>query len=130
MSVDLSPGYCSTLRSAFERVGYDADGVLRLLGDSAHAALSRGEPEPARRATRDGGALGGLVRLFLLGDTLSEREVRTILPWPESVAGCAAEWRPEAEYGQQWDGRSPGLRSAGVDLRFPRVSKWHCGISD
>jgi methylase of polypeptide subunit release factors len=83
---DLSPEFTSALRDAFERAGYDADGVLRLLGESAHAALGRGEPEPARRATRNSGALGSLVRLFLLGDTLPEREVRAILPWDGSVA--------------------------------------------
>ncbi|MBP2330926.1 methylase of polypeptide subunit release factors [Kibdelosporangium banguiense] len=86
MADDLSPEFCAVLRDAFERAGYDADGVLRLLGDSAHAALGRGEPEPARRAARDSGALGSLIRLFLLGDTLPEREVRAILPWPESVS--------------------------------------------
>ena len=34
---------------------------------AAHAALGRGEPEPASRASRDGGELGVLVRLLLLG---------------------------------------------------------------
>jgi methylase of polypeptide subunit release factors len=83
---DLSPEFCSALRDSFERAGYDADGVLRLLGESAHTALGRGEPEPARRACRNSAALGSLIRLFLLGDTLPEREVRAILPWPEAVA--------------------------------------------
>jgi methylase of polypeptide subunit release factors len=82
---DLSPEFCSALRDSFERAGYDADGVLRLLGESAHTALGRGEPEPARRACRNSAALGSLIRLFLLGDTLPEREVRAILPWPEAV---------------------------------------------
>jgi methylase of polypeptide subunit release factors len=83
---DLSPDFCAALRDTFERAGYHADGVLRLLGDSAHAALGRGEPEPARRASRDSGPLGTLVRLFLTGDELPEREVRAVLPWPDSVA--------------------------------------------
>src|SRR6185503_12664407 len=83
---DLSPDFCAALRDTFERAGYHADGVLRLLGESAHAALGRGEPEPARRASRDSGPLGTLVRLFLTGDELPEREVRAALPWPESVA--------------------------------------------
>ncbi|NRN68437.1 methylase of polypeptide subunit release factor [Kibdelosporangium sp. 4NS15] len=86
MADDLSPEFCSALRNAFERAGYDADGVLRLIGESAHAALGRGEPEPARRATRDGAELGTLIRLFLLGDELPEREVRGVLPWPESIS--------------------------------------------
>lgn len=56
------------LREVFQRVGYDADGVLDLLGADAHAALGRGEAAPALRATRDGGELGVLVRLLLLGE--------------------------------------------------------------
>jgi methylase of polypeptide subunit release factors len=86
VSVDLSPQFCAQLREAFERAGYHADGVLGLLGESAHQALGRGEPEPARRASRDNGPLGTLVRLFLIGDELAEKEVRAVLPWPESVA--------------------------------------------
>ncbi|TCO52534.1 DUF7059 domain-containing protein [Actinocrispum wychmicini] len=86
MADDLSPEFCAALREAFERAGYDADSVLRLLGESAHAALGRGEPEPARRASRDAGPLGTLVRLFLTADELPEREVRAALPWPSSVA--------------------------------------------
>ncbi|GAB3877190.1 methyltransferase [Kibdelosporangium lantanae] len=86
MADDLSPDFCAALREAFERAGYHADGVLRLLGESAHAALGRGEPEPARRASRDSGPLGTLVRLFLTGDELPEREVSAVLPWPSSLA--------------------------------------------
>ncbi|GAB2937312.1 methyltransferase [Rhodococcus aerolatus] len=56
------------LRAVFERTGYDADGVLALLGADAHAALGRGEAVPALRACADGGELGVLVRLLLLGE--------------------------------------------------------------
>src|SRR4051812_6026008 len=55
------------LREAFRRTSYDADGVVAALGGGAHAALGRGEPVPAERATRDAGDLGTLIRLFLLG---------------------------------------------------------------
>jgi hypothetical protein len=64
----LSPRLCAGLREAFQRLGYHVDGVPALLGPAAHAALARDEPVPARMASRDGGPLGTLVRLFLLGD--------------------------------------------------------------
>ena len=38
-----------------------------LLGAAAHAALGRGEVEPAYRAAADGDELGVLVRMLLLG---------------------------------------------------------------
>jgi methylase of polypeptide subunit release factors len=75
----LTPDLCAGLRVAFERAGYQVDGVPALLGESAHAALGRDEPEPARLACRDGGPLGTLVRLFLLGDTEPEDAVAKAL---------------------------------------------------
>lgn len=72
---------CSELRRAFLRVGYDADGVLELLGPHVHAALGRGEPVPVRNASLDGGDVGVLVRLFLLVDDCLEADVaRAIAP--------------------------------------------------
>ncbi|SHF37450.1 DUF7782 domain-containing protein [Streptoalloteichus hindustanus] len=79
MLPQLTGERCDRLRDAFENTGYDADGVLDLLGPANQAALSRGEPEPVRRASRDAGALGTLVRLFLLGDTEPESAVRAAL---------------------------------------------------
>jgi methylase of polypeptide subunit release factors len=76
---DLSAGLCARLREAFLSAGYTADGVLAALGPHAHAALGRGEPEPARRASRDAGALGTLIRLFLLGDAEPVTGVRAAL---------------------------------------------------
>ena len=67
------------LRTALTRVRYDADTVLDVLGADAHAALGRSEPVPARRAARDAGELGILVRLLLLDDALPEREVAAAL---------------------------------------------------
>ncbi len=68
MLPSLSDDFCARLRDALTAVGYDGDGVVAALGDQAHAALGRGEPEPARRATRAGSPLDTLVRLFLVGD--------------------------------------------------------------
>lgn len=67
MIPDLSNQHIDRLRDAFLAAGYDTDGVLELLGPQAHAALGRGEPVPALRATTDGGARSTLVRMFLLG---------------------------------------------------------------
>ncbi|HEX2299421.1 MAG TPA: methyltransferase [Pseudonocardiaceae bacterium] len=53
---------------ALRNAGYDTAGVHALLGTQARDALSRGEPVPALRASADGGELGVLVRLFLLGE--------------------------------------------------------------
>lgn len=79
MQPDLSPDLCARLRDAFRTADYTADGVVRALGTRAHAALGRGEPEAARRASRDAGDLGTLIRLFLLGDAEPEAAVRRAL---------------------------------------------------
>lgn len=76
---ELDADFCARLRESFQRAGYDADGVVDLLGGPAQAALGRGEPEPAYRATADAGALGTLVRLFVLGTTERERDVADAL---------------------------------------------------
>jgi methylase of polypeptide subunit release factors len=75
----LTEPLCGALRTAFDRAGYDVDGVPALLGETAHAALGRDEPVPARLASRDGGPLGTLVRLFLLGDAEPATEVARAL---------------------------------------------------
>ncbi|MFC7344029.1 DUF7059 domain-containing protein [Saccharopolyspora griseoalba] len=79
MIPDLSPDRIDRLREAFRAANYDADGVLDLLGPSAHAALGRNEPVPALRATTDAGPLGTLVRLFLLGVAEPREEVQVAL---------------------------------------------------
>lgn len=83
----LSADLCARLREAFLTARYDADGVVELLGAQAHAALGRGEPELAHRATRGAGTLGTLVRLFLLGMREPESAVRAALePLPLAEA--------------------------------------------
>lgn len=64
----LTDQFCDRLRDTLRTSGFDADGVVAVLGDEAHAALGRFEPEPARRATRGGSPLDTLIRLFLVGD--------------------------------------------------------------
>ncbi|WP_174375409.1 DUF7782 domain-containing protein [Nocardia higoensis] len=70
---------CPDLRSALTRVGYDADTLLEVLGPEVHAALGRSEPVPVRRAAREAGELGTVIRLLLLGDALPAREVAAAL---------------------------------------------------
>jgi methylase of polypeptide subunit release factors len=85
----LSPATADALRTALDRAGYRTDEVRALLGREAHAALGRGEPEPAYRATADGGALGVLVRLLLLGAVEPDAAVAAALA-PLSPADAAA----------------------------------------
>ncbi|MGI9002766.1 MAG: DUF7059 domain-containing protein [Pseudonocardia sp.] len=75
----FSPAHCDTLRTALRQADYSTDGVRTLLGGQAHAALGRREPEPAFRATIDGGELGVLVRLLLLGSVEPDGAVRAAL---------------------------------------------------
>jgi methylase of polypeptide subunit release factors len=93
----LSLEDCQRLREAFERVGYHVDGVPALLGPQAHAALSRDEPTPARRACADAGPLGSLVRLFLLGEAEPEAALAEALaPLPVADALAAGLLRRAA----------------------------------
>jgi len=70
---------CPDLRSALTRVRYDANTLIEALGTDVHAALGRSEPVPVRRAARDAGELGTLIRLLLLGDAMPTREVAAAL---------------------------------------------------
>jgi hypothetical protein len=70
---------CQWLRGRFLHLDFTTGGVRALLGDEAHSALSRGEPEAPTRATRGAGELGTLVRLFLLGGTEPESDVEGAL---------------------------------------------------
>ena len=76
---EFLPDFSARLREAFQRTGYHVDGVLNGLGVAAHAALGRGEPEPAARACRELGELGTLIRLFLLGEAVDESAVRAAI---------------------------------------------------
>ncbi len=50
------------------------------LGPVATAALARGEPVPALRATREGAPLDVLLRLFVLGEPVAVDAVAAVLP--------------------------------------------------
>ena len=113
----LSPDLCAALRSVFQRVGYDVDGVPELLGEAAHAALGRDEPVPARLASQAGGPLGTLVRLFLLGDTEPEDAVaRALAPVTVADAVRAGLLRPGGADLSGGTGTDAGLAAA-LDVR-------------
>jgi methylase of polypeptide subunit release factors len=102
----LTTDAAKALREALTRVGYTTDGVRDLLGRGAHAALGRGEPEPAFLATADAGELGVLIRLLLLGSAESDAAVAAALaplsPADAAAAGLLAHaeaggWRAELD---------------------------------
>ena len=68
------------LADALRTAGYDARGVLDLLGEDATGALARGERVPALRATTGGSPVETLTRLFLLGTTEPAAAVRAAMP--------------------------------------------------
>lgn len=68
------------LRSALRGAGFTVDAVYALLGDDAHRALGRNQTVPALRATRDGGALATLVRLFALQVAVDRGRADACLP--------------------------------------------------
>ncbi|MHC1563119.1 DUF7782 domain-containing protein [Actinomycetospora sp. C-140] len=95
------------LRTALVRGGFTVDGVSALLGSTARAALDRGETTPARRAVRDAGDAGTLVRLFLLGDAVDRAAVDAALEPVEVADAVAAGLLSEEDGGV----------SAALDLR-------------
>ena len=127
----LSPDAAKALREALTRARYTTDGVRSLLGAAAHAALGRGEPEPAHRVAADAGALDVLVRLLLLGSVEPDAAVAAALapltPGDAAAAGLlvadGAGWRAALDLrpygvadGPDWWVLSD-LADAGADAR-------------
>ncbi|RLL68187.1 methyltransferase [Streptomyces sp. Z26] len=81
-----TPEAADRLRAALLDARFTADGLLDLLGAPAYAALSRSETVPASRATRGGGPLATLVRLFLLRQPVSAEQAYAALPGEEALA--------------------------------------------
>jgi methylase of polypeptide subunit release factors len=102
----LTPDAAKALREALTRARFTTDGVRGLLGVGAHAALGRGEPEPAFLATAAADELGVLIRLLLLGSVESDAAVAAALaplaPADAAAAGLLAAagsggWRAELD---------------------------------
>jgi methylase of polypeptide subunit release factors len=133
----LSPAAADALRTALTRTGYTTDGVRALLGPGAHAALGRGEVEPAFRASRTGGGeLGVLVRLLLLGSTEPDAAVAAALaPLAPADAAAAGLLRPDGggwaaaldlrPYGDDSDGDTDGDWWVLSDLDLRRQDRDH-----
>ncbi|MBQ1156750.1 methyltransferase [Streptomyces sp. A73] len=85
------------LREALTAAGFTADGLLDVLGASAYAALARGETVPALRATRGGGPLETLTRLFLLQQAVPYGSARAVLPVDEALSDRWLERAPGAD---------------------------------
>lgn len=117
----MDPSIVDALRTALTRHRYTTDAVHELLGPGAHAALGRGEVEPAFRAARDGGELGVLVRLLLLGATEPEAAVAAALA-PLAPADAAAAGLLHAVDGG-W-AAALDLRPYGVDDPDDPVEWW------
>ncbi|HEY6738417.1 MAG TPA: methyltransferase [Actinopolymorphaceae bacterium] len=78
---ELHGDQVARLRDRLNAVDYTVDGVRRLLGPVAHAALHRNETTPGLRATADDpGPLATLVRLFLLQSPVPASRVDAALP--------------------------------------------------
>lgn len=129
------------LRDRLERAEYTHDGVVSLIGTTAHEALDRFETVPAYRATADGTPLSTLVRLWLLQRVVSAEEAERalgdlvdplcragVLRRTVSEVAAAVDIRPyEADDRHLWvaSDLTPGL-----DGRQPRVGADHVlGIS-
>ena len=112
---DLGPA----LAEAFRRHSYTVDGLERALGHDAVAALGRSDAATVRRRVRSAGAVGVLVRLFILGDPVPPAEVVSALPevplrdgieaglWTQVDDGAALrsllDLRPvDTGYGTRW----------------------------
>lgn len=126
----LSATAADALRTALLAADYTTDGVQALLGRDAHAALGRGEPEAAHRRSLDGGALGALVRLFLLGAVEPGPAVTAALsPLSTAEAQAAGLLRPAGEgfaatldlrpYADDSDGTDPARWWVFSDLDTP-----------
>lgn len=114
----FDPAVCDSLRTALRRAGYTTAGVRALLGPEAHAALGRDEPEPALRASRDGGELGVLVRLLLLGATEPDAAVRAVLnPVPGLLERDGDGWRAALDLRPYGDEDSEWWVLSDLDVR-------------
>ncbi|MCD2189810.1 DUF7782 domain-containing protein [Actinomycetospora soli] len=105
--IDRLPAVAARLAPVFRAAGFTVEGVAEALGAEAGAALDRGEPEPARRSLPDAGSFRTLVRLFLLGEPVTDDEAAA------AVAPVAVDELVDTELLR----RTPDGVAAGLDLR-------------
>lgn len=121
------------VRERLAEVGFTVGRVQELLGAEAQAALLRNETTPAERATRDGGALSTLVRLFSLQRDEPAAAVEAALPGlvdalvaegvlardGQSAIRAAVDVRPYGDEDHDWwvvCDLTPGLDTAPVQV--------------
>ncbi|HEY8296292.1 MAG TPA: methyltransferase [Micrococcaceae bacterium] len=90
-------------------VNYTVDGVQELLGGAAYEAFNRDQLVPAVLATKDGGGLATLIRLWLLAEPVAEVALFAALP-ETGLVGLLA-------LGLAEQGSLAGTARAAVDLR-------------
>jgi hypothetical protein len=133
----LDADLVARLRTGFERAGYRYDAVAHLLGPTAHAALSRNETTPGRRATVGGSPLETLVRLWPLQAAVAATALERALPGlaePLCAAGmlersggeirARVDVRPYADEGTDWwvvSDLTPGLDGAPIRVDADHV---------
>ncbi len=135
----LPPDVVARLREALRTGCFGYDGVVGLLGPTAHAALSRNETTPALRATTGGSPLETLVRLWPLQAAVRLRDAERALPGlvePLAAAGllevsggearALVDVRPYAddEAGPGWwvvSDLTPGLDGAPISVAGDHV---------
>ena len=83
-------GLAPALAESLRRHEYTVSGLEQSLGAEAVSALDRSDAAVVRRHARGAGPAGALVRLFVLGDALSRREVASLLPGVALDAGVEA----------------------------------------
>lgn len=101
---DLAPA----LAVAFRRHDYSVSGLELTLGPEGVSALARSDASTVRRHCRGAGTAGMLLRLFVLGDSVSRAEVEAALPEVPLERGEAAGL---------WSLTATGSVHASVDLR-------------
>nr|WP_198154127.1 methyltransferase [Catenuloplanes japonicus] len=87
----LSDDGVQRLRDTLTRTGYTAKGIADRLGPDATAAVGRNDFRAALRVTEDRDPLATLIRLFVCGQTESERHVADALPLAEALEAGIVE---------------------------------------
>ncbi len=76
----VSAGLAAQLRERLQEAGFTSDAVADVLGEAGHAALGRNETLPGLRASRGGGPVETLTRLWLLQAPVPMGHVDRALP--------------------------------------------------
>lgn len=98
-------------RFAADLAQFTVENIAERIGSRARSALDREDPIPASMAASGDDPLALLIRLFLLGEALTEAQLRTALPTSADDALCWGVVTGEDEF------------RAGVDLRPTTIAE-------